>query len=112
MQELDRAGQVVKTEGWRTGIDGGMPSLIMEATPVAGHMLTNASTDDRSEVVSLAKPVTTPSGTYPDVLQTKEWTPSEPDVVADKYCVQGIGMVRDVAVQGDPEEFLLAHIAP
>ena len=112
VQELNRSGQVVNTEGWRTGIDGGTPSLVMEAVPVEGHTLVNASTNDRSEVVNLAKPVSTPSGDYPAALETKEWTPDEPDVLVNKYYVQDIGMVRDVTVEGGPEEFLLVDVAP
>ena len=110
VQELGKNGNVAKVEGWKTGIDGAIPSLVMEATPVKGHTLINTYTNDHSEVVSLAKPVKTPSGTYPDALQTKEWTPDEPNVLANKYYVQGIGMVREVVVQGDSEEYVLTEV--
>ncbi len=110
VQELAENGDVAKVEGWKTGIDGAIPSLVMEAIPVQGHALVNTYTNDHAEVVSLSKPVKTPSGTYPDALQTKEWTPDEPNVLANKYYVQGIGMVREVVVQGDPEEFVLTEV--
>jgi hypothetical protein len=110
VQELDKDGNVTKTEGWKTGVDGAIPSLVMEANPTAGHILINTYTSDHSEVVSLAKAVKTPSGTYPDALETKEWTPDEPDVMVNKYYVQGIGLVRNVVVKGDPEEFVLVAV--
>ena len=110
VQELDTTGAVVNTEGWKTGIDGAIPSLVMEATPTQGHILVNAYTNDHSEVINLARAVNTPAGTYPDALETKEWTPDEPDMLVNKYYVQGIGLVRDVAVLGDPEEFLLVAV--
>lgn len=110
VQELDKKGNVTKNEGWKTGVDGAIPSLVMEAAPTQGHTLVNSYTNDHSEVVSLAKAVKTPSGTYPDALETKEWTPDEPDVLVNKYYVQGIGLVRDVVVKGDPEEFVLVKV--
>ncbi len=110
VQELNSKGKVTKTEGWHAGIDGASPSLVMEAVPSKGHTLVNKYTNDRSEVVSLAKPVKTPFGTYKDAVMTKEWTPDEPDVLVNKYYVRDIGTVRDVAVKGDNEEFLLVGI--
>ena len=110
VQELDKKGNVTKNEGWKTGIDGAIPSLVMEATPIQGHTLVHNYTNDHSEVVSLAKSVKTPSGTYPAALETKEWTPDEPNVMANKYYAQGIGLVRDVVVKGDPEEFVLVAV--
>ncbi len=110
VQELDKSGKVVNSEGWKTGVDGAIPSLVMEATPTEGHTLINIYTNDHSEVVSLAKAVKTPAGNYPGALQTKEWTPDEPDVLVNKYYVQGIGLVRDVVIEGDPEEFVLVEI--
>ena len=110
VQELNSKGKVTKTEGWHAGIDGASPSLVMEAAPAKGHTLINTYTNDRSEVVSLAKPVKTPFGTYKDALMTKEWTPDEPDVLVNKYFVRDIGAVRDVAVKGGNEEFLLMDV--
>ena len=110
VQELNSKGKVIKTECWHAGIDGASPSMVMEAAPAKGHTLINIYTNDRSEVVSLAKPVKTPFGSYKGALMTKEWTPDEPDVLVNKYYVRDIGTVRDVAVEGDKEEFLLVDV--
>ena len=110
VQELNSKGKVTKTEGWHAGIDGASPSLVMEAVPSKGHTLVNKYTNDRSEVVSLSKPVKVPFGSYKDALMIKEWTPDEPDVLVNKYYVRDIGTVRDVAVKGDNEEFVLVDV--
>ncbi len=110
VQELDSKGKVAKTEGWHAGIDGATPSIIMEATPTKGHTLINEYTNDHAEVVSLAKSVKVPLGSYSDALMMKEWTPDEPDLLTNKYYVKDIGAVRDVAVKGDTEEFLLVDV--
>jgi hypothetical protein len=82
----------------------------MEAAPAKGHTLVNAYTNDHSEVISLAKAVKVPFGSYKDALMTKEWTPDEPDVLVNKYDARDIGVVRDVAVKGDAEEFQLVDV--
>ena len=110
VQELNAKGKVTKVEGWHAGIDGATPGMVMEAVPTKGHTLVNQFTNDRSEVVSLAKPVKTPFGNYKDALMTKEWRPDEPDVLVNKYYVRDVGTVRDVAVKGDNEEFLLVDV--
>ncbi len=110
VQELNAEGKVTKTEGWHAGVDGGAPGLVMEAAPAKGHKRINQATNDHSEIVSLAKLVKTPAGVYKEALLIKEWTPDEPDVLMNKYYVRGIGMVRDVSVRGDSEEFLLAEV--
>lgn len=70
----------------------------------------NEYTSDHAEVVSLANSVKVPFGSYKDALMMNEWTPDEPDVLTNKYYVKDIGAVRDVAVKGDSEEFLLVDI--
>ena len=110
VQELDPKGNVTKTEGWHAGIDGATPSIIMEAVPAQGHTLVNTYTNDHAEVVSLAKSVKVPFGSYKDALLVKEWTPDEPDVLTNKYYVKNIGAVRDVVIKGDREEFLLVDV--
>jgi hypothetical protein len=110
VQELGSTGKVTKTEGWHAGIDGARPSLVMEAAPTPGHTLVNNYTKDYSEVVSLAKSVKVPFGAYEDALVVKEWTPDEPDILVNKYYVRDIGVVRDVAIKGDREEYVLVDL--
>lgn len=111
-QELDPNGNITSTEGsWRAGVDGAVPGIFMEATPVVGHAFQQeylqGSAEDHFEVLSLTASVTVPAGSYTNVLLTKEWTPLEPDVLDHKFYVMGIGEVREVAVKGDKEELVL-----
>lgn len=53
--------------------------------------------------------MTVPFGTFPDALKTEEATALEPGVL-DKYYVNGIGEVEEVAVQGPTEKLELVEI--
>ena len=111
-QELDANGNITSTEGsWRTGVDGAVPGIFMEADPVIGHAFAQeylaGQAEDHFEALSLTATVTVPAGSYSNVLLTKEWTPLEPDVLDNKYYVRGIGEVREVAVKGPKEELVL-----
>jgi len=115
-QELDANGNIVSTEGsWRTGVDGAVPGIFMEAEPVVGHTFQQeylqGAAEDHFEVLSLAASVTVPAGSYTGVLLTKEWTPLEPDVLDNKFYVRGIGEVREVAVKGPKEELRLVSVS-
>jgi hypothetical protein len=110
-QELDAQGIVTKSEGWQAGSDGALPSFFMEAAPTVGHAFAHDYTEDHFQVVSLSEAVTVPFGSFTSALMTEEWNQLEDDAVAHKYYVRGIGEVRDVAVRGDKEEFLLIGIA-
>jgi len=110
-QELDAMGTVIKSEGWQAGSDGALPSFFMEAAPTVGHAFGHDYTKDHFQVVSLSEAVTVPYGSFTVALMTEEWNQLEDDAVAHKYYVRGVGEVRDVAVRGDKEEFLLVGIA-
>jgi len=110
-QELDAKGGVIKSEGWQAGSDGALPSFFMEAAPAVGHAFAHDYTKDHFQVVSLSEAVTVPYGSFSAVLMTEEWNQLEDDAVAHKYYARGIGEVRDVAVRGDKEEFLLVGVA-
>ena len=115
-QELDANGNIVSSEGsWHAGVDGAVPGIFMEATPVVGHAFQQeylaGSAEDHFEVLSLTESVTVPAGSYTDVLLTKEWTPLEPDVLDHKFYVQGIGEVREIAVKGPTEELSLVSMS-
>ncbi|MBU0680821.1 MAG: hypothetical protein KKD73_05300 [Proteobacteria bacterium] len=46
--------------------------------------------------VSDCNSVPVPFGTYPNTVQTSEWTPLDPEVVEYKYYAPGIGMVLEI----------------
>jgi hypothetical protein len=61
-------------------------------------------------VLSLTESIKVPFGSFTGVLQTKEWTPLEPDVLDNKFYVHGLGQIREVAVQGPVEELSLVSV--
>jgi len=109
-QEIEH-GRVVDTEGWQAGVDGALPGLVMEGSPILGHSFAHDHTDSNFEVVSLSESGEVPYGSFMDALLMKEWSPEEPDVLTHKYYVRGLGEVRDVAVKGPREEFVLVRVA-
>jgi hypothetical protein len=115
-QELDANGNITSTEGsWHAGVDGAVPGIFMEASPVVGHAFQQeylqGQAEDHFEVLNLAASVTVPAGTYAGALLTKEWTPLEPDVLDHKWYVIGIGEVRELAVKGPKEELSLVSVS-
>jgi hypothetical protein len=115
-QELDANGNITNTEGsWHAGVDGAVPGIFMEASPIVGHMFLQefykGQAEDHFEVLDLAASVKVPAGTYTGALLTKEWTPLEPDVLDHKWYVRGIGEVKELAIKGPKEELDLVSVS-
>ena len=114
-KELDPAGNVVSTEGsWEAGVDGALPGIIMEAHPRVGDTYRQefapGVAEDMATVLALNKTVKVPFGNFNGCLQTKEFTPLEPDQFEHKYYAAGIGFIRSVLVKGGKEELQLVDI--
>ena len=112
---LDRKGNVVDTEGsFRAGVDGAQPGVFMQANPELGRWFRQewyqGHAEDTFRAINLSTPVTVPYGTFPDALQTEEQTALEPDVLDNKYYVNGIGEVKEIAVQGPVERLELIDV--
>jgi hypothetical protein len=97
-------GEVVSNEGsWEAGVDGAKPGIVMHAVqPAAGSPYRQeyypCEAEDMAEVVSLDEAVTVPFGQYGNCLQTREFTPLEPDVNEYKYYCEDVGLVLEVDV--------------
>jgi hypothetical protein len=110
--ELDRHGEVTSREGsWMSGVDGAHAGVFMEATPTVGKDILQeylkGHAEDHFAVIDLSASVTVPYGSFSDALETKEWTPLEPDVLDHKFYLRGVGEAREVAVKGPKEELVL-----
>ncbi len=110
--ELDARGNVRTTEGtWHAGRDGAQPGIVAEAEPHVGRTLRQeyyvGHAEDMYKVVAVHESVTVPFGSYSDALRTEEWTPLEPDSRWNLYYAPGVGVVREVAVKGEPEDLVL-----
>jgi hypothetical protein len=108
-------GEVVSTSGsWEAGVDGALPGIIMKAVPQVGDSYRQeyyaGEAEDMAEVLSLSETAAVASGSYENLLKTKEWTPLEPGLLEHKYYAAGIGMVLEVVVEGGSGRIELVSI--
>jgi len=82
-----------------------LPGHVMKASPAVGDRYSQeyypGEAEDMGEVVALNVPVTLGDGTQFVTLQTRDFTPLEPDANEYKYYAEGIGVVREEVVGGD-----------
>jgi hypothetical protein len=93
-------GAPAGTEGsWEAGVGGAVPGIIMLAEPERGDTYFQEHApgiaEDQASVLDLSRSVSTPHGSYTDVLRTKEWTALEPNSVEHKYYAPGVGLVLE-----------------
>lgn len=108
-------GEVVSTKGsWEAGVDGAQPGIIMKANPQVGESYRQeyykGEAEDMAEITSLAGSTSVPFGSFDNLLVTKEWTPLEPDIVANKYYSKGVGLLLEETVKGGSERVELIDI--
>jgi hypothetical protein len=111
-------GQVVSREGsWEAGVDGAQPGIALPGDPRVGlsyrQEYYKGEAEDAAEVLSLSERVQVPFGSFEEVLQTKDFTLLEPDLVERKFYAKGVGPVRAVTVSGGSDrEELVAFTRP
>lgn len=97
-------GELVDIEGsWTAGKDFAKPGILMEADPqpvdIYRQEFALGDAEDLAAVISRKEAVVVvPYGNWgldDDVLQTKDFTPIEPDVFEYKYYVPGVGCVLE-----------------
>jgi hypothetical protein len=96
-------GLVVGLGGsWIAGVDGAKPGIIMEASPNVDDLYRQefalGEAEDMAQVLSLSESVTVSYGSFTNCLETKEFSPLEPDAVENKFYAQGIGNIQTVDV--------------
>jgi hypothetical protein len=110
-------GQLVGVEGsWEAGVDGAKPGLWMKAEPMVGDVYRQefllGEAEDAAEVLSLSEPVEVPAGSFPNCLQTADFTPLEPDALEHKFYAPGIGLVLEVDVESGERLELIEFSEP
>jgi hypothetical protein len=98
-------GKLKTTEGsWQAGVDGAQPGIIVPAHPKPGMTYREeyyaGQAEDGAEILSLTAHAHVPYGTFDHVLQTRNFTPIEPDLVEEKFYVSGVGPVLEITVTG------------
>ena len=106
-------GRKVNTEGsWQAGVDGAQPGVLLPAEPKVGlsyrQEYYKGEAEDLAEVLSVDARARVPVGSFEQLLQTKEYTPLEPDVVEHKFYAKGVGPILAITVSGgsDREELV------
>jgi hypothetical protein len=106
-------GKIKTTEGsWQAGVDGAQAGIILPADPKVGMAYRQeyykGEAEDAAEILSVDERAEVPYGSFDHVLQTKDYTPLEPDLVEHKFYAKGIGPVLTITVSGgsDREELI------
>jgi hypothetical protein len=105
-------GKVKTTEGsWEAGVDGALGGIIIPAKPKPGLTYREeyyaGHAEDGAEIVSLNAVAEVPYGTYEHVLQTRNFSPLEPNLVEEKFYARGVGPVLEVTVSGGSDRAVL-----
>jgi hypothetical protein len=113
--ELDRTGRVLDRSGsFHAGVDGAQPGVIMQAHPQLNRRFRQewyrGEAEDTYVARDLSTPITVPAGSFRHALRTEEFTRLEPNVLDNKYYVQGIGEVKEVSVKGPLERLVLVEV--
>jgi len=113
--EFDGGTPLTTAGSWLAGVDGALPGIIMPADPQVGDIYRQeyyaGEAEDMAEVLSLTESITVPSGSFENVLQTRDWTPLEPSIAEHKYYAQGVGLIREALVQGGSGTVELVEIS-
>jgi hypothetical protein len=112
-------GKATTTKGsWQAGAKGALPGIIVPAKPTPGMRYRQeyfkGEAEDNGEVLSTTETVTVRTGTYRNVLMTKDTSTLEPGVEQHKSYALGVGPVRSVGVSGTKasEELVKIDTAP
>jgi Ca2+-binding RTX toxin-like protein len=102
--EFNDDGTVTHEGSWVAGRNGAQPGIIMEADPKVGDTYRQefapGVAEDQATVVSLDAQATVDYGRFTHVLDTREFTELEPDVIDHKLYASGVGVVLDTSNDG------------
>ena len=107
-------GKVSSTKGsWEAGVDGAEAGIIVPAHPKAGlsyrEEYYKGEAEDAADVLSLNARAKVRFGTFDHVLQTRNVTPLDPDLVEEKFYARGVGMVLAITVSGGSDREVLVR---
>jgi hypothetical protein len=110
-------GKLKTTEGsWEAGVDGALAGIIVPASPEPGltyrEEYYKGHAEDGAEDLSLTAHADVPYGTFDDVLQTRNFSPLEPNLVEEKFYARGVGVVLEITVSGGSDRSVLLRFTP
>jgi hypothetical protein len=101
---------------WLAGSKGAKAGITMWANPQLAQPkyrqeFAKNLAEDMGRVVATNQSVCVPFKCFTDATLIEETTPLDPGVIEHKYYAPGVGLIRSLNVQGDPEESNLVAIA-
>ena len=98
-------GRTKTKEGsWEAGVDGALGGVVVPAHPKPGlryrEEYYKGHAEDGAAVLTRHAHAKVPHGTYDNVLQTRNFSPIEPNVVEEKFYAPGVGVVLEITVSG------------
>jgi hypothetical protein len=110
--EYENGKPKTKEGSWEHGVDGAYAGIIVPAAPAAGlayrEEYYKGHAEDEAEVLTLSATAEVPFGAFDGLMQTRNTTPLEPNLVEEKFYARGIGVVLALTVSGgsDREELV------
>jgi hypothetical protein len=110
--EFENGKPKSKEGSWEHGVDGAYAGIIVPANPQPGlayrEEYYKGHAEDEAEVLSLSGTAEVPFDAFEGLVQTRNTTPLEPNLVEEKFYARGIGVVLALTVSGgsDREELV------
>jgi hypothetical protein len=102
--EYENGKPANKHGSWEHGVDGAQAGLVIPPSPEVGMTYRQehyaGEAEDRGRILSLDELIEVPSGSYDEVLMTRDWTPLEPDVLEHKFYAKGVGPILALGLSG------------
>ena len=98
-------GKVKTKEGsWEAGVHGALAGIIMPAHPRPGltyrEEYYRGHAEDGAEILTLHAHAKVPYGAYDRLVQTRNFSGIEPNVIEEKFYARGVGVVLEITVSG------------
>lgn len=109
-------GGKVSTKGsFEAGVNGALPGIVMEGHPNVGddyrQEYYKGVAEDRAQVLSTTESATVPTGSFRNLVMTKDYNPLDPAAAIEhKYYARGIGLILIVHVTGPAERLELVRV--
>jgi hypothetical protein len=111
----EKSSKLSDTKGsWEFGKDNAQPGIIMKGNPKVGDTYRQeyrkGLAEDQATILATNDTATVKAGSYKTVVQTKEFSDLEPNVVEEKLYAPGVGFVSLQHVKGPSEKSELVKI--
>jgi len=100
--DVPATAELVELDGsWKHGRDAAEAGLLLPAAPIVGDVIRQevkfTDAEDVIEILSVTATESSPGGSCNgDCLQTRDFTPLEPDALEHKFYAPGIGMIVEI----------------